>query len=105
MKLVARGWLALLLSLALAGAASAQAPAKKVLRYSFPVAETSLDPVKVVDLYSRILTPHIFEAPYKYDHLARPIKIKPLTADGMPVSSAERQSAPGSLLPSQYVSA
>ena len=32
MKLVARGWLALLLSFALAGAASAQAPAKKVLR-------------------------------------------------------------------------
>lgn len=89
MKFVARWWLAVLLSFALAGAASAQASAKKVLRYSFPVAETSLDPVKVVDLYSRILTPHIFEAPYKYDHLARPIKIKPLTADGMPVSSAD----------------
>ena len=87
MRLVARCWLVLLLSLTFA-AANAQAP-KKVLRYSFPVAETSLDPVKVVDLYSRILTPHIFEAPYKYDHLARPIKIKPLTADGMPESSAD----------------
>ena len=38
------------------------APAK-VLRYAFEVAETSLDPVKVSDLYSRTLTPHIFEAP------------------------------------------
>jgi ABC-type transport system substrate-binding protein len=60
---------------------------QKTLRYAFLVAETSLDPVKVNDLYSRVLTPHIFEALYHYDHLARPIKIKPLTADGMPQHS------------------
>jgi ABC-type transport system substrate-binding protein len=59
----------------------------KVLRYAFEVAETSLDPVKVNDLYSRTLTPHIFEALYMYDHLARPVKVKPLTADGMPEHS------------------
>jgi len=46
------------------------------------VAETSLDPVKIVDLYSRTLTPHIFEALFQYDPLARPIKVKPLTAAG-----------------------
>jgi len=63
--------------------------AKKVLRYAFEVAETSLDPARINDLYSRTLTPHIFEALYKYDHLARPIKIKPLTADGMPQPSAD----------------
>jgi len=57
--------------------------APKVLRYAFEVAETSLDPVKINDLYSRTLTPHIFEGLYTYDHLARPVKIKPLTADGM----------------------
>jgi len=68
--------------------AGADAP-KKVLRYAFEVAETSLDPVKVNDLYSRILTPHIFEGLYHYDHLARPIKIKPLTADGMPQVSSD----------------
>ncbi|MES3015672.1 MAG: ABC transporter substrate-binding protein [Pseudomonadota bacterium] len=62
---------------------------KKVLRYAFEVAETSLDPAKVNDLYSRILTPHIFEGLYHYDHLARPIRIKPLTADGMPQASAD----------------
>jgi ABC-type transport system substrate-binding protein len=68
--------------------ALAQAPApKKVLRYAFEVAETSLDPVKLSDLYSRTLTPHIFEGLYHYDHLARPVKIKPLTADGMPQHS------------------
>ena len=61
--------------------------APKVLRYAFEVAETSLDPVKINDLYSRALTPHIFEGLYTYDHLARPVKIKPLTADGMPQHS------------------
>jgi ABC-type transport system substrate-binding protein len=61
----------------------------KVLRYAFEVAETSLDPAKINDLYSRTLTPHIFEALYTYDHLARPVKFKPLTADGMPVNSAD----------------
>jgi ABC-type transport system substrate-binding protein len=71
-------------------AAVAQMPAgaaPKVLRYAFEVAETSLDPAKVNDLYSRTLTPHIFEGLYTYDHLARPVKIKPLTADGMPQHS------------------
>ena len=61
----------------------------KVLRYAFEVAETSLDPVKINDLYSRTLTPHIYEALYMYDHLARPVKIKPLTAEGMPEGSNE----------------
>ena len=70
-------------------AAHAQAPEQKVLRYAFEVAETSLDPVKLNDLYSRTLTPHVFEGLYAYDHLARPVKIKPLTADGMPQTSAD----------------
>ena len=69
-----------------AAAASARS---KVLRYSFRVAETSLDPVKVNDLYSRTLTPHIFESLYKFDHLARPVKVKPLTAEGEPEVSAD----------------
>jgi ABC-type transport system substrate-binding protein len=68
------------------GPASAAAP-QTVLRYAFEVAETGLDPAKISDLYSRTLTPHIFEGLYRYDHLARPVKIKPLTADGMPVVS------------------
>ncbi|MEP7099762.1 MAG: ABC transporter substrate-binding protein [Burkholderiales bacterium] len=74
---------------ALASPAAAQAAPKKVLRYAFEVAETSVDPAKVNDLYSRTLTSHIFEGLYHYDHLARPIKLKPLTADGMPQASAD----------------
>ena len=82
------------LGAALPGSGRAQAPAAaanapKVLRYAFRTAETSLDPVKVNDIYSRTLTPHMFEALYKYDALARPIKIVPLTAAGMPEVSAD----------------
>ncbi len=61
----------------------------KVLRYAFRVAETGFDPAQIVDLYSRTVTPHIFEGLYQYDHLARPAKIKPLTADGMPQVSED----------------
>jgi ABC-type transport system substrate-binding protein len=75
--------------LAPAAAQDAPAPPKKVLRYAFRIAETSFDPAKVSDLYSRIITPHIFEGLYGYDHLARPSRIKPLTAAGMPEMSAD----------------
>ena len=74
---------ALLASPAAAQAGDAAAP-QKVLRYAFRVAETGFDPAKINDIYSRTVTPHIFEGLYHYDHLARPVKIKPLTADGMP---------------------
>ena len=43
-------------------AARGRRRAQKVLRYAFEVAETSFDPAKINDLYSRTLTPHIFEA-------------------------------------------
>ena len=74
------------LALPLSGRAQApsDAPPKKVLRYAFEVAETSLDPVRLNDLYSRTITPHIFEGLYHYDHLARPVKIRPLTAEALP---------------------
>ena len=70
-------------------ASTAVADERKVLKLAFTKAETSLDPARIVDLYSRNLTAHIFEALYQYDHLARPSKIKPLTADGMPEASAD----------------
>ena len=61
----------------------------KVLRYPFEVAESGFDPAQLSDLYSRIVTAHIFEGLYEYDHLARPFKIKPCTADGMPQVSED----------------
>jgi ABC-type transport system substrate-binding protein len=60
---------------------------RKVLKLAFTRAETSMDPARIVDLYSRNLTAHIFESPLTYDHLARPFKLKLLTAESMPVHS------------------
>ena len=57
---------------------------EKVLRYAFPIAETGFDPAQVSDLYSRIVTSHIFDAPLTYDYLARPFKLKPLVCTEMP---------------------
>ena len=76
---------------AMARAATASEPdtPKKVLRYAFTVAETGFDPAQISDIYSRTVTPHIFEALYQYDPLARPAKFRPLTAVGMPEISAD----------------
>jgi ABC-type transport system substrate-binding protein len=56
----------------------------KRLRYPFEVSETGFDPAQLSDLYSRIVTAHIFDALYDYDHLARPFRIRPCTAAAMP---------------------
>ena len=72
-----------------AAAAAPAAVAPKVLRYAFPIAETGFDPARIVDLYSRIITAHIFESLYTWDPLARPAKLRPLIAQGMPEPSAD----------------
>ncbi len=59
----------------------------KTFRYAFRVAETGFDPARISDLYSRTVTPHLFESLYTYDHLARPAKIRPLTASALPAAS------------------
>ena len=66
------------------GAASAPGAAQKVMRYAFVAAETSFDGARVSDLYSRIVTAHVFEALYRFDYLARPVKVVPHTAAAMP---------------------
>lgn len=91
MKLVRYCAAATLLALGLSQAYSAPTPAQpeKVFRYAFRVAETGFDPAKVSDLYSRTVTENIFEALYTFDYLARPVKVIPLVADGMPVISSD----------------
>ena len=71
-------------------ASSANAPSdQKVLRYAFRVAETTFDPAQVTDLYSRIIIGHIIEGLYTYDYLARPPRLKPLTAAALPEHSED----------------
>jgi ABC-type transport system substrate-binding protein len=62
---------------------------EKILRYSFPVAETGFDPAQITDLYSAVIVSNIFEAPYEYDYLARPAKVRPNLAEAMPEVSAD----------------
>jgi ABC-type transport system substrate-binding protein len=60
------------------------ADGKKTLRVVFPVAETGFDPPRLTDIYSRTVTAHIFDAPYDFDHLARPVKLRPRVSVGLP---------------------
>jgi ABC-type transport system substrate-binding protein len=85
------GWLAAGATLAQAPTAAATAPpgGEKVLRYAFPVAETTFDPAQVTDLYSSTVLNTIFEAPYEYAYLAEPTYIRPMTAAAMPEVSAD----------------
>ena len=76
------------IALGLSGVLQAQnRPVEKVLRYAFEVAETGFDPAQISDVYSRIVTANIFDSLYDYDYLARPVKVKPNVAVGMPVIS------------------
>ena len=59
--------------------------AEKVLRYAFEIAETGFDPAQISDYYSSTVTENIFDALYRYDYLARPAKVVPNVAQGMPV--------------------
>ena len=67
--------------------AAAQVPPAaplKVLHDYFPVAETNFDPAATSDLYSNSIIEEILEPPLTYDWLARPAKLKPLTAEALP---------------------
>ena len=69
--------------------ASNAVPPAKVLRVAFNSAETGFDPARISDTYSRTLTAHIFEAPLEYDALARPVQLRPRTAQALPEHSAD----------------
>jgi ABC-type transport system substrate-binding protein len=84
---------ALALALAVFGPAQAQTSAqaqasagagKKVLKYAFRVAETNFDPAQITDLYSRTVANGFFEAPYEFEFMAKPARMRPATAAGMP---------------------
>ncbi len=59
------------------------------LRVAFSTAEAGFDPPTIGDINSGMVAASIFESPLTYDHVARPVKLKPLTAAAMPVVSAD----------------
>ncbi len=81
------------MSLAAPAQTGTQAPeaaeAKKVIRYSFRVAETGFDPAQISDRYSKTIAAAIFEAPLEFAYLARPFQMRPSTAAAMPEVSAD----------------
>jgi ABC-type transport system substrate-binding protein len=89
MSATIRGLCVLGISFLLSLAGSAAEPPPKVLRVVFERAETGFDPPQLGDIYSQTVAAHIFEELYGYDHLARPVKLKPVTALGMPEVSAD----------------
>ena len=63
--------------------------APKVLRLASRTAETGFDMAQVQDTHSRSIIEAIFEAPLRYDFLARPHVIRTNTAARMPEVNAE----------------
>ena len=88
MNAIVRALAVVTLALCAAGA-QAQPDMNKVLRVSFPVAETGFDPQAAGDIYSNAVNRVIFDAPYRYDHLARPMKLVPNTAVALPEVSPD----------------
>jgi ABC-type transport system substrate-binding protein len=74
---------ALVFALALASTAIGADP-RKTLHVAFPVAETGFDPQAIGDTYSDAVCLAIFDPLYRYDYFARPGRLEPNTADGLP---------------------
>jgi len=74
----------------LASAATARAPARdRTLHVAFPSPETGFDPAQVQDQYSVQVIAHIFDAPLRWDYMARPARLVPNTTVGLPEVSSD----------------
>jgi ABC-type transport system substrate-binding protein len=65
------------------------AESEKVLRYAIRAAETGFDPPQINDLYSRTMVANMLDAPYAYEFLARPVRLRPNTAVALPEASTD----------------
>jgi ABC-type transport system substrate-binding protein len=74
----------------LAAAATTHAPPRdRTLRVAFPSPETGFDPAQVQDQYSAQINAHIFDAPLRWDYMARPARLVPNTTVGLPEVSSD----------------
>ena len=71
------------------GSVSAQSPTLKTLRVCFQVPETGFDPAQTQDYFSNTIISHLFDAPLRYDFLARPERLVPNTAASLPEVSTD----------------
>lgn len=68
------------------------APPAKVLRVLLSGPEASLDPALATDLPSLSINENIFDAPLRYDYLARPLALQANTLKAMPSISSDGKS-------------
>ncbi|MCS6944587.1 MAG: ABC transporter substrate-binding protein [Sutterellaceae bacterium] len=87
---------------AAAEALPARAASERTLRVAFPVAESGFDPVQSQDLYSGTIIEHLFDAPLRYDPLARPALLRPNTAAALPEYSPDYRTLTIRLRPGIY---
>lgn len=73
----------------LATAARAAEAAPKVLRYAMVSDALTLDPAGLQDIYSQEVAGSLFEPLYRFDYLARPVKVKPQLAAALPEASVD----------------
>jgi ABC-type transport system substrate-binding protein len=74
----------------LAAAATNHAPVRdRTLRVAFPSPETGFDPAQVQDQYSVQVIAHIFDAPLRWDYMARPARLVPNTTVALPEVSSD----------------
>ena len=78
-----------LLAAAVLAALPAAADPQKVFGYAWPIAESTWDPQKAIDVYSGIGNSAMFDPPLTYDYLARPLKLIPNTLTALPEISAD----------------
>jgi ABC-type transport system substrate-binding protein len=76
--------LILAIACALPATAASAADMSKTLHVAQSVAESGFDPQAISDSYSFDICRAIFESLYTYDYFARPVRMIPNTADGMP---------------------
>ena len=84
-----REWLATTAALAALPLQARAARDSRTLHWAFRVAETGFDPPQIADFNSAMVAASIFEAPLTYDYLARPVKLRPQTAEALPEISAD----------------
>jgi len=84
-----RAWLAATAALTALPLPARAAHDSRTLHWAFRVAETGFDPPQIADVNSAMVAASIFEAPLTYDYLARPVKLRPQTAEALPEISAD----------------
>jgi len=65
------------------------APGVRIFKLALAGSENGFDPAQVSDVTSASLVGSLFDAPLTYDFLARPMKLKPRTAEALPEVNAD----------------